>query len=180
MAEIKSTLELAMERTKRFEITQKEREEIKQKELLQKVNSIFHRYKAGHIALNEILKEIEKEGEENQRKIKEGVISQWIEALSLKEEDERILKGIEALKEKDIGRIKEKFYLLLSQYQRDKNKIFQDLKSQLKEELKREGISGSAVEPNVEGSKQWDRASNEMDKNYRLRLEEIKDELKIL
>lgn len=179
MAEIKSTLELALERTKRFEISKKEREEIKQRELLKKMDSIFNRYKEGSLPLSDFLKEIERTEEETRNKLKENLINQLIEALSLKEEGERILKGIEALKEKDIEEIKEKFHLLISKYQRERNKVFWELKSQLKEELKRGGIWGSAVEPNVEGSNRWDKASAEIDKNYSERLKEIKEELRI-
>jgi len=40
MAEIKSTLELAMERTKKITISEKEREEIKRKRIEKKVNGL--------------------------------------------------------------------------------------------------------------------------------------------
>ncbi len=180
MTEIKSTLELALERTKRFEISEKEREEIKQKELLQKTNSLLNRYKEGSLPLSDLLKEIEKTEGETRNRLKENLLNQLIEALSLKEEDERVLKGIESLKEKDMKGIKEKFHILISQYERERSKVFQELKSQMKEELKREGIWGSAVEPNVEGDKRWNKASAEIDKNYKPRLEEIKKGFRIL
>jgi len=60
MGEIKSTLELAMERTKKFAISDKEREEMRQKEVLQKAASLFHRYRNGLLSLHEILKQIDK------------------------------------------------------------------------------------------------------------------------
>ena len=42
-----------MERTKKIAISEKEKEEIKQKEVLQKATSLFHRYREGHLPLNE-------------------------------------------------------------------------------------------------------------------------------
>jgi len=60
MGEIKSTLELAMEKTKKFAISEKEKEEMKQKEVLQKATGLFHRYRNGLLPLNEILKQIER------------------------------------------------------------------------------------------------------------------------
>jgi hypothetical protein len=45
MGEIKSTLDLAMERTKKISISQEEKEEIKRKEILQKVTGLSNRYK---------------------------------------------------------------------------------------------------------------------------------------
>ena len=56
MGEIKSTLELAMERTKRFSVSAKEKDEIKQKEALRKATGLFHRYREGHLSLNDVLK----------------------------------------------------------------------------------------------------------------------------
>ncbi len=76
MADIKSTLELAMERTKKMAISKEEREEIKEKESLQKVSSLFYRYKEGHIPLNEILREIEKMDEKTRPWVKENLLSQ--------------------------------------------------------------------------------------------------------
>ena len=60
VGEIKSTLELAMERTRKFAISEKEKEEMKQKEVLKKATSLSHRYREGYLSLNDILKQIEK------------------------------------------------------------------------------------------------------------------------
>ena len=108
MGEIKSTLELAMERTKKFAISEKEKEEIKQKEVLQKATSLFHRYREGHLPLNGILKEIEKMEKKTAIMVKEFLLSQWIDALSLDDDDERIFKGIESLKGRSIDEVKQK------------------------------------------------------------------------
>ncbi|RPJ11183.1 MAG: hypothetical protein EHM36_01955, partial [Deltaproteobacteria bacterium] len=102
MAEIKSSLELAMERSKRFAISDQERDEIKRREVEQKAASLFHRYIDGHLALHEVLKEIERADEKTRPVMKEILLSQWIDALSLQEEDERLLKGIESLKERSL------------------------------------------------------------------------------
>jgi len=56
MAEIKSTLELALERTRRISISQEEKEEIKRKETLKKATGIFHRYMEDTLSLNELLR----------------------------------------------------------------------------------------------------------------------------
>ena len=64
-----------MERTKKFKISEKEREEIRRKEILQKVTSLFHRYREGHLPLNEILKEIERMEEKAAKMVKEDLLS---------------------------------------------------------------------------------------------------------
>ncbi len=180
MSEIKSTLELAMERTKKIAISKEEREEIKRKEILQKVNGLFHRYMKGHPPLNEILREIERMDEKTRTMVKEILLSQWIDALSLNEEDERLLRGIEALKGKDIDEVREKFHHLLSQCRKEKEKIKQEERAQSEELLRREGIYGSAVEPNIEGSQHLEKELKNLNHLYGVKLKEIKEQLRSL
>jgi hypothetical protein len=178
MAEIKSTLELAMERTKKFTISEKEKDEIKQKEVLQKATGLFHRYREGHLPLNEILREIEKMGEKAGPMVKKILLSQWIDALSLGEEEERLLRGIEALKGKEIDEVKEKFHHLFSQYQKEKEKIKEEVRVQLTEALRKDNIYGSAVEPKIEGSPLLEKALGNLDHLYEAQLKEIKENLR--
>jgi len=180
MAEIKSTLELAMERTKKFAISEKEKEEIKQKEVLQKATSLFHRYREGHLPLNEILKEIERMEEKTGTTVKKLLLSQWIDGLSLDDDDERILKGIESLEQRSIDEVKQKFHHLLSQYQSEKERIKEEVMVQFKEVLRREGIYGSAVEPKPEGAELWQKEKEKLDQSYKIKLEEIKRQLRRL
>ena len=178
MGEIKSTLELAMERTKKFAISEKEKEEIKQKEIFQKVTSLFHRYREGHLPLNDILKEIEKMEKKTSTTVKELLLSQWIDALSLDDDNERIFKGIESLKQRSIDEVKKEFHFLLSQYMDKKEKFKEEVKVQFIEVLRKEGIYGSAVEPKIEGSDLWKKENEKLDNSYKTKLEEIKEQLK--
>ncbi len=179
MGEIKSTVELAMERTKHFAISEKEKEEMKQREVLQKATSLFHRYRGGHVSLNEILKEVERMERKTAVTVKEYLLSHWIDALSLDDDNERILKGVESLKEESIAEAKQRFHHLLSQYHREKEKIKEKTRVQLIEALKKGGIYGSAVEPNLDGSELWKQENKSLDQSYRMKLEEIKQQLRV-
>jgi len=180
VGEIKSSLELAMERTKKFAISEKEKEEIKQKEILQKATSLFHRYREGYLPLYEIQKEIDRMEEKAANTVKEALLSRWIGALSLNEEDERLFKGIEWLKERKPEELKQKFLRLLSQYQKEKEGVKEKVQVQLSEILRRDGISGNAVEPKIEGSELWEKEHKKLDHPYQTKLEEIKEQLRSL
>lgn len=180
MAEIKSTLELALERTKKMTISEKEKEAIKQKEFLEKAKSLFYRYREGHAPLNEIQKEIERMDEKTSAGIKEFLLSQWMDALSLKDEDERLIKGIEWLKNGRMEEVPKRFRHLLSQYREEMEKTRHEVRTQLAEDLKREGIEGSAIEPNVEGSPLWRETHEKLDHLYGAKLEEIRKQLRNL
>jgi len=178
VGEIKSTLELAMERTKKFAVSEKEKEEMKQKEVLQKATSLFHRYRERHLPLSEIMKEIERMEKKTATTVKEFLLSQWIDALSLSDDDERILKGIESLKQRNINEVKEKFYSLLSQYHEEKEKVKEEATIQFTEALRKDGIYGSAVEPKLEGNDLWKKEIEKLDRSYKTNLEEIKGKLR--
>jgi hypothetical protein len=180
MGEIKSTLELAMERTKRLAVSEKEKDEIKQKEVLQKATSLFHRYREGLLSLNDILKQIERMERKTATTVKEYLLSHWIDAVSLDDDSERILRGVESLKEKSIAEGKQKIHHLLSQYQGEKERLEERVGVQLIEALKKGGIWGSAVEPKLEGNELWEKEKEKLDGSYRMKLEEIKEWLRRL
>lgn len=180
MAEIKSTLELALERTKKMAISKKEKEEIRRKELLERARGLFHRYREGHAPLNELQREIERLDEKTSAAVKELLLFQWLDALSFKDEDERLLKGIEWLKHGRIEEVRERFRQLSSQYREEMEKTRLEVRSQLEEALKRDGIEGSAVEPNVNGNLFWKEALEKLDHLYGVKLEEIRKRLRNL
>jgi hypothetical protein len=180
MAEIKSTLELALERTKKIAISEKEKEEIRQKKLMEKAQGLFHRYREGHAPLSELQKEIERMDEKTSAAVRDFLLSQWIDALSLKAEDERLIKGIQWLKNGRLEGTPQGFRQLSSQYRQEMEKIRQETRTQLVEALKSDGITGSAIEPNVEGDLLWKEAVEKLDHLYGGKLEEIRKHLRNL
>jgi len=179
MGEIKSTLELAMEKTKKFAISEKEREEMKQEEVLQKAASLFHRYREGLLPLHEILRQIDRMEKERATTVKELLLSQWIDALSLDDDEEKIFKGIELLEQRNIDEARQEFRSLRSRYQREKEKIKEKVRLQLIEGLRKEGIYGSAVEPKFEGNELWEKENERLRHSFKMALEEIKEQLRV-
>ncbi len=110
--------------------------------------------------------------------VKEFLLTQWIDALSLDDDVERTFKGIESLKQKTIDEVKQKFHSLLSQYLSEKEKVKEKVKVQFTEALRRDGIYGSAVEPNIESDELWKKEKEKLDQSYRTKLEEIKEQLR--
>lgn len=180
MGEIKSTLELAMERTKKVAISEKEKEEIKQREILQKATGLFHRYREGHLSMHEVLKDIERMEKKTAATVKEFLLAQWIDALSLDDDDERTLKGVESLKQRSIDEVKQNFHRLLSQYREKTKKMEEGVRVQFIEALKKDGISGSAVEPKLEGSELWKKEIENLGQSHQIKLDEIKEQLRRL
>jgi len=177
MGEIKSTLELALERTRKMAISDKEKEEIKQKEILRKASSLFHRYMEDRASIDETLREIEKMEEKAGGPAKETLLTLWTDALSLSKENEKCLRGIEALKGPRVKEVIQELRSLFARFREDKEKAKQEIRGQWTQELKKAKIYGSAVEPRVEGSETWEKKIRGLEAPYRVRLEEMKRQL---
>lgn len=180
MAEIKSTLELALERSRKISLSKEDKEKIRQKEIEEKISSLFYRFGEGRLHLHEMEKEIGQMEKGAGEAIKEGLLTRWMEALCLQEGSEKILRGIEWLKHRPIDEVKQRFEKLLAQFRNEKEKIEQEVRSQLLEALRREGFSGDAIEPNLEASDLWRKALAELNQKYQYPLEEIKEFLRTL
>jgi len=169
-----------MERSKRFAISDKEREEIKRREIEQKATGLFHRYVEGHLSLNEILKEIARTDEKMRTVIKEGLLSQWIDALSLNDEDEKLLRGIESLKSQSLDEVRGRLHGLSQKYSEEKEHVREKTREETAVKLRERGIYGSAVEPNVTGNQAMEKLLEGIDLAYREKLREVKEALRKL
>lgn len=180
MTEIKSTLELALERTRKMSISEEEKEEIKRKEIVQKATGMFHRYLDDHVSLNEILREIERIEDKAGAAIRETLLSQWIDAVSLDERSEKLLRGIGFLKGRSIGTVEKSLESLRSEYERERQETEQRIRTRLEDALREEEIFGSAIVPHVKGSEEWRETIRTIEQSYREKIEEVKEALRKL
>jgi hypothetical protein len=180
MAEIKSTLELALERTKRITITDEEKEEIKRKEISQKASGLSHRYAEGLLPVGELVKQIDKMETNTAATVKSILVCDWIDALSLTSDRERLMRGIEALKEREFPEVKKKLQHLSTQYQNEERKAREAVQGELLEGLRKEGIWGDAVLPAVEGSQKWKESIDSIHRAFGAKMEKVKETLRNL
>ena len=178
MGEIKSALELAMERSKKYVVSDEEREEIKEKGMMQKATGLFHRFMGSHLSLHEMAREIERMDEKTRKRVEGMLLSQCVDALSLDEDPERLFSAIESMMDRDISDMKERFRNLFAGYHEEVEKAKQKTSLQLAEALKNERISGDAVVPNVEANDHWKEVLGAIGQAWRARLDEIKEALR--
>lgn len=152
MGEIKSSIELALERSRRLTLTEEEREEIKRKEIEEKAHRIFHRYLEGSFSLHEMGREVERVDEPYRAKVKAVLLKALIDALTLEGDYEKILSGIEWLKGSSIETVRKRFQDLAASFAEAKKNVEQEAKKAILEDLERFGFTGSAIEPNVDES----------------------------
>ncbi|MBI4620750.1 MAG: hypothetical protein HY739_11410 [Desulfobacterales bacterium] len=120
--------------------------------------------------------------EERARPIVAGAIcSRLVEKTDLKNY-KRLLKGLRSLNGYMSGssmkEVEERIMDVCGEYEYKKEESYKDLKKELEAPLKnswkQQGISGSAVEVNVEGSSQWNDMVDKLEAKYNRLLDGIK------
>ena len=178
MAEIKSALELAMEKSRKITISEKEREELKQKEVMRKAMSLFHRFEDGYLSLNEVLKEIDRMEEKTKAEVRQALLSKWTDAITLDHDYGRILRGIESLRHRNLDDVKQKMDQLVAQYREEKEGTMRRMSIRAAEALREEGIHGSAVDPNPDGDREYQALLDDIHRSFGSKTEEVREALR--
>ncbi len=177
MGEIKSAIELAMERTKGLRLSHEEREKLKDEEIQSKAHSLVNRY----LEIDFHLREVEKEFarfDPTQRQHLEKLFLQYLsEAIDFDRDNDLIFQGIESFREENKSSIK-KMKDLIQNYQQQKDREYQKTEKDLLAKLERLGISGSAVHPKVEGSPEWEDALAKFKPAFEEELQSLKEKIK--
>lgn len=179
MAEIKSSIEIAMEKTKGLILSREEMQKIKDEELRTKAQSLVHRFLEVDFHMREVEKELAKL-EAEQKKILEKLIwQQLIEAIDLDRDNDLILEGLAFLRPGSSALIKQ-LTTLLSEYKEKKNRVFEETTAVILKNLEKRGISGTAIQPKVAESKEWVEALAKIKLPLITKLQKFQEELRNL
>jgi len=177
MGEIKSTWDIVMEKTRSMEITSRDRERIKKEELTSRINAIFHRYmdaQGDHEYLKKALEGLW--GDEREVAEKE-LLTQLLNTIDLSKDNSTIITGIETLKGKSVARTLEKLHLLALEFKAARDERAREAEGIVRGRLAAAGISGSAVQPSLEGKRDWIEVMEGLERDFKNRLEALKEEL---
>jgi len=169
MAEIKSTLDLIMEKTQNMVLTEDEKEEILRKELNGKIKGWIQQYRDNIMSLDAIKSEIQKEEKDRQVELKKTLKKESIQRI---EPDEDNTKSFQLLEE-ILGINNDSIITMINRFQEmlDTEKI--NKTNEMKNRLNEKGISGTAVVPNLDSDEGWN--------GYYLKLkEDFKEKIKLI
>ena len=174
MGEIKSTLDLVLEKTKNLTLSSEEKEQQKQKEIENRIKGMMQKYQDGILSKNQLITDYEILKKDYNMSQNDTLIAEITKRI---EPDQEYLPLLEILQEcctadtAAIETIIENFrqaYLTASQ-----NRI-----ERLKEDLAQQcNIAGSAVLPNLDADEQWRQEKREMRAGYKDQLNRVKDNL---
>jgi len=171
MAEIKSTLDLIMEKTQNMVLTEDEKEEIRRKELNGKIKGWIQQYRDNIMSLEAIKSEIQKEEKDRQVELKKTLKKESIQRI---EPDEDNTKSFQLLKE-ILGINKDSIINMINRFQemQDTEKI--NKTNEMKNRLNEKGISGTAVVPNLDSDKEWNGYYLNLKKEFKEKIKLISD-----
>jgi hypothetical protein len=168
MGEIRSTLDIIMEKTEGLTMTTEERKAIQRNEIEGKIRGLFQRYLDGALALEKVQGEImAMEGE-----------GQSMALASLKEECRHLdpdgdaspyLKVLERVLKVDTGPVKR----LLSAYHAEMDQRKRSWEARTIERLRSMYISGSALVPNLRADPAWMVAVSEEKAGFHKKLSSV-------
>jgi hypothetical protein len=153
MAEIKSTLDLVLEKTKNLKMTEEEREKQKEKELRGKIKGTLQQLLDGSLSFEMVFEAIEKESQRDQA-VKSILASEALERIDPegnREGNHKILSLLEKLSpsKRDVVRKLIKDWESTIQVEREK------YSSAIKARWAKSGLTGPALIPNLDKDSAW-------------------------
>jgi hypothetical protein len=173
MAEIKSAVELAMERTKGLRLSHEEKEKIKEEEIQTRAVGLVNRYLEVDFHLREVEKELSKADPSQKKHLEQLFIQNLTGALNLDRDNDLILLGLETFRPASAWTVK-KIKELIQEYQAREKEEFRKTEAELQANLERLGIGGSAVSPRVKGSSEWEEAKAKFKPGFEEELKRLK------
>lgn len=177
MAEIKSAIEIAMERTQGLRLSSEEKEKLRGEEFQSKAHALVNRFLEIDLHFREVEKELAKYSSEQRIRLEKIMIRDLAEALNLDRDNELIFQGIETLAPEKKGTAP-KIRELTQEYQQQKEAARRKTAEVLRARWQSLGISGSAVIPKVAESPEWADALKAFRPSCEARLQSLKKEIR--
>ena len=168
MGEIKSTLDLVMEKTKHMTMSREEREAQKADEIRKKLNGLIQKYADGLIRRDQFIEKFEKlesiEIKTNEQLLRREILDR----IELEVESRSLLELLEFACSADNSDLK----AVLREFTLQRDAARDSRIGELQEELHLEiGVSGSAVLPNLETDADLEEKLGSLRDDFRKRLE---------
>lgn len=176
MAEVKSTLEIALEKANALEVSSKDREQFKREEALSKATSIFRLYTQHPQRLKSLSQAIEDSGTDATL-VRQCLREVFLKSLGPHNPSDRIWEGLQELGLQDRGNFQTAFSEILEDDARARQEVAERVNNLLRDSLSKTGISGTAVDPNIEKSPHWEEAVKGLDQNLSAELDRLRQKI---
>jgi hypothetical protein len=167
VGEIKSTMDIIMEKTKGLTISEEEKETFRKKETEGKVRGLLQRFLDGFIDAERLKDEIGSLGEKRYAVAREALFRECKDRMEPGADNTILLDALENAVGLDITPIQK----IILDYNQDLEQQKMDRNQALQKNLEGLGISGTAVIPNIHADQEWIRYLSEMKKGFQEKIE---------
>jgi hypothetical protein len=151
MGEIRSTLDIIMEKAKGVQVTDEDKAAFMRREVEGKIRGILQRHLDGVIHAERVQSEMEALGADRHEIAVAALRRECLERLVLDGDNRGLLDILSRVAGFDIKPVEK----LILRYREDLEAKRVDREAVLREQLKSRGISGSAVVPNLKANPEW-------------------------
>jgi hypothetical protein len=151
MAEIKSTLDLVLERTKNLAMTAEEKEKFQRREREENLRGWTRKFLNGLSDLKSLKKEMERVGKELQEEVRNILKELVIEQIKPEGDNRKAFQILEKL----LGINKDPYVAALRAFQARTASEQPEFLKRARLRLAEQGISGSAVFPDISRDEEW-------------------------
>ena len=172
MGEIKSTLDLVLEKTRNLTLSEEEKRDLAREELEKKIRGIANRYLENLLPANRLKEELEST-ESNESKEPDLPYKLFTKHLLARFDLDVDTSAILSALKEVVGFDTAPLTALQEEYQAEKKVARKSFTKDTLSGLKERGVSGSAVVPNLDGIPEWAQFQRDLSKRYRERLEAL-------
>jgi len=152
MADIKSTIDLVLEKTKHLTMTEDEKSHAKIDLAKQKLNGLIQKFKDGLLNRDKFGKTLDLIADETGAEISPMLLKELLEQITLFEDNSCCIELLQNFCGISVKELKS----VLNNFQEDYELALRDrIKTGREEIFQKHGISGSAVVPNLDQDSQW-------------------------
>ena len=151
MGEIRSTLDIIMEKAKDVKVTDEEKKAFMKREVEGKVRGLLQKYLDGVLKRERLKSEIEALGENRLEIARSTLKKECLDRIDPEGDNDRVFEILEDVMGLDTKAIHD----LLSTYQQDQEETRNKREAALRKRLEDQGISGTAVVPNLDADPEW-------------------------
>jgi uncharacterized protein (UPF0335 family) len=162
MGEIRSTLDIIMEKAKDVQVTEEDRAAFARREMEGKIRGLVQRCLDGIMDAERLRSEMEALGEDRREIAVQALRTECLKRMALDGDNRSLMDLLGRVAGFDTKPVAE----LLSRYRRDREAKRADREAVLREQLTHQGISGSAVVPNFMADPQWIRDAAEASERF--------------
>jgi hypothetical protein len=176
MAEIKSAIELAMERTKNLVMDDKEKRVAAERDLEMKVKTVMRRFTEGMLSTGQAEKEFTSaEGDPGLKR--QLVLKAILDEINLDKDNSDLFELLSLVGSSLPAGCAEELEGLRKEFLQQKERTAMTVRERVMDRLRGLSIRGDALEPNVEAWPEWQEGLGELAQSFEGRLSQWKEKV---